>query len=143
MKKLYFILLSITCLFVVGGFVSAAPAPTLFAYNDNTKECGSFRDGDEYVRYDLPSAWQTYDYDKSTAKTTQQYCDDLGYTNIGLVVSYLDLTPITIMERPDSLTTDTNASHTKYTILAAGAVVFIGLVVIVLIKSKKTTPDNS
>jgi hypothetical protein len=100
MKYLFGLLAMVILALSFATQTNAAPAPTLFAYNDTTKQCGAFRDGDEYVRYDLPKEWQTYDYQKSIAKTTQAYCDELGYTNIGSVVTYLDLKPITIRERP-------------------------------------------
>lgn len=96
MRFIALVILVVSIIFAGSIFTSAAPAPTLFAYNDTTKQCGSFRDGDEKVRYDLPAPWQTYDYNKSSAKTVQQYCDELGYTNIGSVVDYLNLQPIKI-----------------------------------------------
>jgi len=121
----------------------AAPAPTLFTYNDTTKECGTYRDGDEYVRYDLPTDWKTYTYEESIAKTTQEYCDGLGYTNIGSVVDYLDLQAITIMERPGNNTINTSSKNTKYVVLVAGVILLTGCAYTVVLISKKQKHDNS
>jgi len=120
----------------------AAPAPTLFVYNDTTKECGTFRDGDEYVSYNLPKAWQTYDYSKSTAKTTQEYCDELGYKNIGSVVQYLNLQPETIRTR----LTGTSAKTSILKCLAYIVLIIIFtvavIIVITILAKRKREPTN-
>jgi hypothetical protein len=120
-----------------GSFIIAAPAPTLFTYNNATQECGTYRDGDEYVRYDLPSDWQTYDYQTSITKTTQEYCDELGYKNIGSVTDYLKLPMITIMERPSDLTSSSN-TYPLFAILVILILLAIVVGVIAIIKNKNS-----
>lgn len=105
--------------------VQAAPAPTLFAYNNSSKECGTFRDGDERVAYDLPKSWQTYDYSKSIIKTTQAYCDELGYKNIGEVVDYLNLQPKTIRTDLSIIQTKVNINY--------DALIFVSIVMLLAI----------
>jgi hypothetical protein len=41
---------------------SPAPAPHYLAINYSTKQCGEYWPGDEYVNYDLPPGWTTYQY---------------------------------------------------------------------------------
>jgi hypothetical protein len=139
MKKYLLIIFTTVSLVTLsfGSFALAAVAPTLFTYNDSTKECGTYRDGDEYVRYDLPSDWQTYDYQTSTAKTTQEYCDELGYKNIGSVTDYLKLPMITIMERPSNLTSSSN-TYPLFAILVILILLAMVVGIIVIIKNKNS-----
>lgn len=123
MKKFLLIILGLSLMFGFACNVSAAPAPTLFVYNDTKKECGTFRDGDEYVSYNLPDGWQTYNYSKSTAKSTQSYCDELGYKNIGNIVRYYDLAPkYSALKRPDY---NAKPNHFNYPLFFSLGFVFV------------------
>jgi hypothetical protein len=132
MRKFTLLVLA-TIIFLPCLTASAAPAPTLFVYNDSTKQCGTFRDGDEYVSYTLPDGWQTYDYDKTQLKSTQQYCDDLGYSNIGSVVNYLNLKG-KILRVPGSSITKKDFNYG----LLVAAVIFVLVIAGVLVKIKKS-----
>lgn len=126
-------------IFAFGVTASAAPAPTLFAYNDTSKQCGTFRDGDERVSYKLPDNWKTYDYDKTISKTTQQYCDELGYTNVGNIVVFLDLSANRLIT-PDEQSIKNNFN---FPLLVAIIVFFVIIAsIIVTIKVKKSSNRN-
>lgn len=127
MKIILFLITLLIPIFCLESNSLAAPAPTLFVYNDATRQCGTYRDGDEFVRYDLPQQWQTYDYQKSIANTTQTYCDELGYTNIGSVVSYLNLKPIILRDRTDL------TSVSKKQINYKAIIVFTTLALVILL----------
>jgi len=113
-----------------GTIVYAAPLPTLFVYNKSTKQCGTFRDGDERISYKLPTDWETYDYSKTNLKTTQQYCDELGYANIGNVVDFLDLPAIKV-QIPIENSPNTNISYSLLFIIPL--VVLSGIMVLAII----------
>lgn len=143
MKKLVIIILVAFTAF--GWFIStsAAPAPTLFVYNDAKKECGTFRDGDEYVSYTLPQGWQTYNYEKSMAKSTQEYCNDLGYKNIGSIVSYLKLEPKTLRtQEPNYPYNNKQSNYTLLIILVTIFVLSTFSILFILHKKQKNTQDN-
>lgn len=122
MRKIVSFAIILTFAILFSANVYAAPAPTLFVYNDAKKECGTFRDGDEFVSYTLPQGWQTYDYQKTQVKSTQVYCDELGYKNIGSIVSYYNLEPHTLMIRPPNYPYKT--THFNYPLLIV-AIIFV------------------
>lgn len=41
---------------------SPAPAPYYLAINYATRQCGEYWPGDEYVNYELPTGWTSYEY---------------------------------------------------------------------------------
>lgn len=54
-------------LFVTAGVLliastPAAPAPHYLAINYSTKQCGEYWPGDEFINYELPTGWTTYEY---------------------------------------------------------------------------------
>ena len=95
-------LLLLTILFsfsIVANMVYSSPAPQRLALNHETKECAMYWAGDEFVNYDLPSGWKSYNIDYTTdiVKTEigdcnlsirsdipgfEECCNQFGYTYI-------------------------------------------------------------
>jgi hypothetical protein len=99
-------------LFVFAGLVAAAPAPWGIALNHETKECGGYWGGDEYVSYRLPDGWReyrpTYGQNGSKVETEVGTCDfqmrkeedccrQLGYR---FVAANVGEGPKKLMDRP-------------------------------------------
>jgi len=98
----------ISILVLVYSVVYAAPAMWGLALNHETKECGGFWAGDEYVRFYLPEGWEVYypDIDKgiieteigtcnyTTPNSMEECCNQLGYTFVGENVGEGHTTPL-------------------------------------------------
>jgi len=73
-----------------------APLPPQIAINPETKECGNFWGGDEYVDYHLPPPWKIISYGTPVQIETRVYewngsissagvesfCNQIGYTYV-------------------------------------------------------------
>jgi len=74
MKKIVTYLTVILFVFFLLSFVNAAPSIFGMALNHETKECGNFWEGDEFVHYELPEGWEDY-YESSSGLTKTEVGD--------------------------------------------------------------------
>jgi hypothetical protein len=89
---------AILTILVLTASVTAAPAPWGIALNHETKECGGYWPGDEYVDYRLPGGWKEYrpkSYGINSSIETEsgtcsfkigdeeKCCQELGYKYVG------------------------------------------------------------
>ena len=56
------LILLATITFLLIASTSSAPSPYYLVINSDTKQCGNYWGGDEFVNYDLPPGWDSYEY---------------------------------------------------------------------------------
>lgn len=158
------VLLAIISLLLIAS-TSFAPLPEYLAINYETKQCGRYWPGDEFVNYDLPSGWNSYAYQSSdgyvsvetaigtckvpTMQTSlaQACCTQLGYTYVSDNVGILHLTPENLANQKavQDIVAQENAqaranriqSIGLYTIVSLAMILFVMAFVRWLVRNRK------